>query len=1558
MRSSTPAATLPIVTSKRSSHDAILALAAKNPFACPTRIFRFYRSAAAFFVAFCALFCSVSASAATLTVNTLADSVDAVNSCSTGGTCSLRDAIVQSGTIAPNVTINFGPGILGTILLSSSQGPLTIGSLSSQTLSISGPGANLLTVSGGKSTQVLRIASGSVAISGLTIANGSSGTNPGGGIQVGASANITLQACAIVGNSTAVSVGYGGGGIYNAGTLSIVDSTLSGNSSPGFGGAIDNAASLTIVNSTIYGNSATEQGGGIYDAGTSFSISDTTISGNSVEGSGGGLYEQYMAIRTQFAISGSILAGNTGGDCAGNAGSQYPTDDCPSTGNGNLIGGTPNLGPLTWNGGATQTMIPLPGSPAIGGGGTATITADQRGFARATSGTVDIGAVQTHYLQVTTLNDQTDAPSACATGTGSTCSLRDAIVLANSSAYATGADIYIPESGTISLDIALPAIAGFMNLIGPGANLLTINAANEYNSIGDSNIFTIAGSGRATISGLTLTGGSAGGYFGGAIYNSANGNLTVNACNITGNTTEAYGGGIATASPSLTNVFGSTISNNSSTANSGGGIENQGTMSLTDSTVAGNTASYTSAGYGGAIYNGGTLVINSSTIAANSASHVGGIYDAAGTITAYNSIIAGNTSAGTANSGDCGQCGTLDASNLVTTPPQLSPLQVNGAGTSIPTMIPLPGSPAIGAGSVGLSGGLTADERGFQRVNGTTAMDKGAVQTNYTAIHFMQQPMNSVVSQPISPAPTVEVIETNTISDTTDEINGIPITLGFSGGSSEIAGTLTEKTASNVATFSGLSVNTVGTGYTLFVASPLLNGTLVNSGSFNVVNPVAAMPTFSPAPRTYTSAQTVVISDTTPGAAIYYTTNGTTPTTASTLYSGPITVSATETIEAIAVATGYTNSAVATAAYTVNLPVAATPTFSPAAGTYTSAQTVVISDTTPGAAIYYTTNGTAPWTAGAILYSGPIAVSSSETIQAEAVATGYTNSAVASAAYTINLTAAAPTFSLAAGTYTSAQTLTIADTTPGAAIYYTVNGTAPTAASTLYSGPITVSATETVEAIAVAPNYSNSPVATAAYTINLAAFTLSAAPASVSVTQGASGTSAVAVIGQNGFSGSVTLAAAGLPSGVTATFSPNPASTASVLTLTATAAAAVTASPVTVAVTGTSGNLTATANVALTVTAASPVCNPTSPITPYVALNGAWNTTPESSFTVPSGTAVDLGPWPTSGGTWSWTGPSGFTSTLREIDNIALATGANTYTATYTVSGCTYTQTFTVTVGPVNPIVPYIEVSGAWIVPSSSTATVPSTTTAVNLGPWPVSGGSWTWTGPNGFTASTREIDNIALATGANVYTATYTVNGTSYTQTFTITVGTGTNPIVPYIEVNGVWIVPSSSTATVSSATTAVNLGPWPVSGGSWAWTGPNGFTSTSREIDNIALSAGVNTYTATYTVNGTSYTQAFVITVGGCATANPIVPYIEVNGAWNQTPESAVAVASGTSVSLGPWPASGGSWSWTGPNGYTSASREIDGIALSGGSNVYTATYTDPTGCAYTEPFTITVN
>jgi N-acetylneuraminic acid mutarotase len=209
-------------------------------------------------------------------------------------------------------------------------------------------------------------------------------------------------------------------------------------------------------------------------------------------------------------------------------------------------------------------------------------------------------------------------------------------------------------------------------------------------------------------------------------------------------------------------------------------------------------------------------------------------------------------------------------------------------------------------------------------------------------------------------------------------------------------------------------------------------------------------------------------------------------------------------------------------------PATATPTFSPSAGTYASSQAVTISDATAGATIYYTTNGTAPTVSSAV-YAGPVTIASSETLEAIATASGHSTSAAATAAYTINLpAAAAPTFSPVAGTYAAAQTVTISDSTAGATIYYTTTGTAPTVSSAVYAGPITVSSTETIEAIAAATGHSTSPVATAAYTINLPAGAFAIGGTDVTVTAGATtgNTSSITVTPSGGFTGSIALTAA------------------------------------------------------------------------------------------------------------------------------------------------------------------------------------------------------------------------------------------------------------------------------------------------------------------------------------------------------------------------------------------------------------------------------------------------
>ncbi len=165
-------------------------------------------------------------------------------------------------------------------------------------------------------------------------------------------------------------------------------------------------------------------------------------------------------------------------------------------------------------------------------------------------------------------------------------------------------------------------------------------------------------------------------------------------------------------------------------------------------------------------------------------------------------------------------------------------------------------------------------------------------------------------------------------------------------------------------------------------------------------------------------------------------------------------------------------------------PTAPTPMISPAAGRVPFPQAVTITDAIAGATIYYTTDGTTP-TSSSPVYdnSNPPVVTANGTITAIASATGYLLSAPASAAYLSTTTPANPVFSLAAGTYTGTQTLTITDSTPGTIIYYTIDGPAPTAASAVYNRPLSVSASEIVQAVALGSSPYPSPVVSATYII-------------------------------------------------------------------------------------------------------------------------------------------------------------------------------------------------------------------------------------------------------------------------------------------------------------------------------------------------------------------------------------------------------------------------------------------------------------------------------------------
>jgi len=133
-----------------------------------------------------------------------------------------------------------------------------------------------------------------------------------------------------------------------------------------------------------------------------------------------------------------------------------------------------------------------------------------------------------------------------------------------------------------------------------------------------------------------------------------------------------------------------------------------------------------------------------------------------------------------------------------------------------------------------------------------------------------------------------------------------------------------------------------------------------------------------------------------------------------------------------------------------------------------------------------------------------------------------------------------PTFSPSAGTYTSTQQVSLADTNPTAIIFYTTDGSTPTLASTQFVLPIAVNSTQTINAIAIADGYSPSAQASALYTLNLPppGFSMTLSPTALVVPSGSAETTTISVTPISGYTNNVTFACSGLPAQVTCSFSP------------------------------------------------------------------------------------------------------------------------------------------------------------------------------------------------------------------------------------------------------------------------------------------------------------------------------------------------------------------------------------------------------------------------------------
>jgi CSLREA domain-containing protein len=344
-----------------------------------------------------------------LVVTTTADSTD--GAC-TASLCSLRDAVQASNAAGGGaVTVPAGRYVL-------TDGPLVVTSA----ISITGDGARSTTISGREATQVIRgdrSSAPSITLTGLTVTDGVSQSadapdyNEGGGIV--SWGPLTLDHVAVVGNVGAAD----GGGVDVQSDLTVVASTIANNTAAGdAGGLRAQNGTVSITSSTIAHNTAQNRAAIEIDFTSSATIRSTTVADNrNTDGTFGSLRVDTGSVTLEEVAIDNDLSDNAP-NCVGtfvSAGHNVATDgSCGLTAAGDLASAaSAGLGPLTDNGGDTDTMAPQAGSALVDGGGTGCPATDQRDEARPEGAACDVGAVETTGSSASSGLTQLAAPDDC-----------------------------------------------------------------------------------------------------------------------------------------------------------------------------------------------------------------------------------------------------------------------------------------------------------------------------------------------------------------------------------------------------------------------------------------------------------------------------------------------------------------------------------------------------------------------------------------------------------------------------------------------------------------------------------------------------------------------------------------------------------------------------------------------------------------------------------------------------------------------------------------------------------------------------------------------------------------------------------------------------------------------------------------------------------------------------------------------------------------------------------------------------------------------------------------
>jgi len=330
--------------------------------------------------------------AATFTVNSMDDGTDwkpgdgVAETAPANGICTLRAAIQETNALAGADTINLPAGTYTLSIAGANEDAAATGDLDiTDDLTISGADQTTTIIDGGALDRVLHIHSGkTVEVTNVTVRNGDvpviDPSDCGGGIY-NDGGTLSLTNSTITGN-----LAPWGGGINNGGALTLTNSTVSNNTAQD-GAGISNGGALTLTNSTVSNNTGSRNGGGIENVGGTVTLTNSTVSGNSAK-DGGGIINSGT-----LTITGSIVTGNTASRLAGgivsDPGTLTLTDSTVSSNtassdaggirnggsmqisnctiNGNSAGGS--AGGIQNFGGATLTNVTISSNSATSNGG-------------------------------------------------------------------------------------------------------------------------------------------------------------------------------------------------------------------------------------------------------------------------------------------------------------------------------------------------------------------------------------------------------------------------------------------------------------------------------------------------------------------------------------------------------------------------------------------------------------------------------------------------------------------------------------------------------------------------------------------------------------------------------------------------------------------------------------------------------------------------------------------------------------------------------------------------------------------------------------------------------------------------------------------------------------------------------------------------------------------------------------------------------------------------------------------------------------------------------------